>query len=64
MEQRPPWKQEDLELGVGSAAVERGVTVEHGTNVDQWLRPEGYLEEAEGNLVWGWGVEGDLQVTR
>lgn len=44
--------------------MERGVTVEHGTNVDQWSRPEGYLEEAEGSLVWGWGVEGDLQVTR
>lgn len=44
--------------------MESGVTVEHGTNVDQWMRQEGYLEEVEGSLVWGWGVEEDLQVTR
>lgn len=44
--------------------MECGVTVEHGTNVDQRMRQEVYLEEVEGSLVWGWGVEEDLQVTR
>lgn len=64
MEQRRPWEQEGVQVEVGSEEVECGVTVEHGTNVDHWMRPEGSLEEVEGSLAWGWGVEGDLQVTR
>lgn len=40
------------------------MTAEYGTNVDQWMRQEGHLEEVEGSLAWEWGVEEDLQVTR
>lgn len=47
-----------------SEGVECGATVEPGTNVDHWMRLEGCLEEVEGSLALGWGVEEDLQVTR
>lgn len=47
-----------------SEAAVGGLTAEHGTVVGLSRRQEEYLVEVEGSLAWGWGAEGDLQVTR
>lgn len=64
MEQGHPRTREGVQLGVGSGELECGATVEHGTSAGQWSRQAGCLEEVEGSLAWGWGVEEDLQATR
>lgn len=62
-EQGGPRREEAVQGEAVSEEVMCGAA-EHETDGGLWRRQMGCLVGVEGGPVWGWGGEGDLQVTR